>query len=141
MTLGVTGHLKPDMPRCSMTGPPILDSSEGIYDDGEWISWDWINGQLYKQELQEEYPKADPEIAELFESLLQLAATYHQRTGRYLQIWGELGELYAEVKVGIKRHRTKAPGYSFEGEGKGVTPNPSFHPTCYGLRPPHAGDL
>jgi hypothetical protein len=22
-----------------------------------------------------------------------------------------------------------------------MAPNPSFHPTCYGLRPPHAGEL
>src|SRR5690606_25160855 len=31
-------------------------------------------------------------------------------TGRYLQIWGELGEFYAEVKYGLKRHRAHAPG-------------------------------
>lgn len=28
----------------------------------------------------------------------------------YLQIWGELGELYAEVKWGIKRHVSHAQG-------------------------------
>ena len=84
--------------------------SDGIYDDGEWISWDWINGQLYKQELQEQYPKADPELVEIFESLVGVAVDYHQKTGRYLQIWGELGEVYAEIKYGIKRHRAGAPG-------------------------------
>lgn len=41
----------------------------------------------------------------LFEELVESARTYHQLTGRYLQIWGELGELYAEVKYGIKRHK------------------------------------
>lgn len=35
---------------------------------------------------------------------------YHELTGRYLQIWGELGELYAEIKYGIKRHKSHARG-------------------------------
>ena len=37
--------------RCAMTGRPLKDTSEGIWDDGEWISWDWINSQLADQEL------------------------------------------------------------------------------------------
>ena len=31
-------------------------------------------------------------------------------TGRYLQIWGELGELYAEIKWGLKRHEAHRAG-------------------------------
>ena len=96
--------------RCSMTGQPLRDTSDGIYDDGEWISWDWINGQLYRQDLQEQYPNADPELVEIFDSLVLSAESYHHKTGRYLQIWGELGEVYAEIKYGIKRHRAHAPG-------------------------------
>lgn len=29
---------------CAMTGQKLNDPSDGIWDDGEWISWDWING-------------------------------------------------------------------------------------------------
>lgn len=97
------------MIRCSMTGLP-MSAGDGIYDDGEWISWDWINGQLYKQEIQHEYPQVESELAMLFENLVLNAANYHAMTGRYLQIWGELGELYAEVKYGIKRHRPHTRG-------------------------------
>lgn len=93
--------------RCAMTGQPIRDSSDGIWDDGEWISWNWINKQLYEQDLQAEFPDAPLEIVETFEDLVDTAARYHQATGRYLQIWGELGELYAEIKHGLRRH---APG-------------------------------
>ena len=32
------------------------------------------------------------------------------QTGRHLPIFGELGELYAELKYGIKRHRPHAQG-------------------------------
>ena len=93
--------------RCSMTGRPMSDSSGGIWDDGEWISWDWINGQLADLELRAEYPKASLEVIRVFEDFVALAQEYYDATGRYLQIWGELGELYAEIKYGLVRH---APG-------------------------------
>lgn len=96
--------------RCAMTGQPILDVSEGIWDDGEWISWNWINGQLADQELQREYPKANIEVVRIFDDLVALAEAYKSETGRYLQIWGELGELYAEIKFGVVRHRPGAQG-------------------------------
>lgn len=92
-----------------MTGRP-MDVGDGIYDDGEWISWEWINGQLYKQEVQQAYPQVEPELAMLFEELVESAQAYYHLTGRYLQIWGELGELYAEVKYGIKRHKPHTQG-------------------------------
>lgn len=49
-----------------MTGQPLRDYSEAIYDDGEWISWDWINGQLAGQELRQQYPKANLESSRSF---------------------------------------------------------------------------
>jgi hypothetical protein len=93
-----------------MTGKPMRDSSEGIWDDGEWVSWEYINGQLYENEIREEYPEANPDVAMLFEDLVRVAAEYKVLTGRYLQIWGELGEVYAEVKFGIKRHKPSTQG-------------------------------
>ena len=56
--------------RCSMTGRPMKDSSEGIWDDGEWISWDWINSQLTEQELKAEYPQANLAVVRVFEDLV-----------------------------------------------------------------------
>ncbi|HNP63701.1 MAG TPA: hypothetical protein PKH39_07155 [Woeseiaceae bacterium] len=96
--------------RCAYTGDPIEDVSDGIWDDGEWISWEYIN-QL--QELQHPQPSAkavDPELREIFEALVHTAAAYKQHTGRFLDIFGELGELYAEIELGIKRHKLNAPG-------------------------------
>lgn len=40
---------------CSMTGHPIKDIGDGIWDDGEWISWEYINQQL------DEAPEASSE--------------------------------------------------------------------------------
>lgn len=96
--------------RCAMTGRPMKDTSEGIWDDGEWISWDWINGQIEEQALQAEFPNANLDVVKVFHDLVALAQTYKGITGRYLQIWGELGELYAEIKFGVARHRPGTPG-------------------------------
>jgi hypothetical protein len=86
------------------------DPSEGFWDDGEWISWDYINDQLREEEIRREFPHASPGLVEVFEALIGAAMDYKSITGRYLQIWGELGELYAEMKFGIKRHRPGTQG-------------------------------
>lgn len=88
----------------------MTDPSDGIWDDGEWISWDYINEQLEEQDLSAKYPDATIELIRTFEDLVETAATYRKLTGRYLQIWGELGAFYAEVKYGLRRHKTHAPG-------------------------------
>lgn len=87
-----------------MTHREYPDYTDGVWDDGEWISWDWINGQLHAQELREQYPNAGPELIDVFEQLVDAAEQYHQITGRYLQVWGELGELYAQIRYGVKLH-------------------------------------
>jgi hypothetical protein len=93
-----------------MTGREINDSSDGIWDDGEWISWDYINEHIEEQDLLAEYPGASIELIRIFENLVEAAAEYKDLTGRYLQIWGELGEFYAEIKYGIKRHKPHVAG-------------------------------
>jgi len=93
---------------CSETGKKIEHYSEGIYEDGEWTSWEWINRQTKLRDIKQEFPNADPEVVEIFEDLVSTAHGYFERTGRYLQIWGELGELYAEICFGLKRHK---PGH------------------------------
>ena len=85
-------------------------ADEGIWDDGEWVSWDEINLSLLEQDLISEFPDADIEVVHIFNDLVRVAEEYKSITGRYLQIWGELGELYAEIKFGLKRHRPGTQG-------------------------------
>lgn len=107
-------------PRCSMTGMEI-EPGDGIWDDGEWISWHWINSQLEDEpeddaytlepiSSREGFPYSIVAHTELFGELVALAERYHENTGRYLQIWGELGEMYAEIRFGLRRHASLHPG-------------------------------
>lgn len=70
--------------------------------------WEWQ--PIHEKDLPTACPQADPELVMIFESMVESAMSYHALTGRYLQIWGELGELYAEIKYGIKRHKPHTRG-------------------------------
>jgi hypothetical protein len=52
-------------------------------------------------------------LIHIFETLVDDAFNYKQITGRYLPIFGELGELgelFAEITFGIKRHKPRTQG-------------------------------
>ncbi len=90
------------MNRCSMTRKVADGPSDAVWDDGEWISWDWLSQQQYEQELRERYPDVNPQIAEILEELVETARNYKDLTGRYLPVFGELGELFAEITLESK---------------------------------------
>ena len=96
--------------RCAMTGRIIDGPADAVWDDGEGISCDWINARLHEQELKQRYPEASIELIRIFEDLVDVAADYRDVTGRYLPVFGELGELFAEITFGIKRHKPRTQG-------------------------------
>lgn len=96
--------------RCAMTGKIVEGSADAIWDDGEWISWDYINEQLHVQELRAKYPDVSVDLINIFEELVYYAVRYKEITGRYLPLFGELGELFAEITFGIKRHKPRTKG-------------------------------
>lgn len=93
-----------------MFDPEIHDPTSGFWDDGDWITWDDLDEFRHDFEIREAFPKSTVSLVRNFEMLVEAAMEYHSQTGRYLQIWGELGEFYAEIKFGIRRHRAHAPG-------------------------------
>ncbi len=78
--------------------------------DGEWISWDEIDEQIQHKEWRARFPNADLSIVPVFEDLLSLAQHYHGLTGRHLQVYGDIGELYGCITHGLKLHRNYAQG-------------------------------
>ena len=92
----------------------------------EWeeISGAWIDSQFDEEpedstdsvakgkafQSREGFPYSVLEQAEIFDDLVECAARHFENTGRYLQIWGELGEIYAEIKFELCRHRSHKAG-------------------------------
>jgi hypothetical protein len=92
-----------DMHNSGYSPQQISDAAACGYNPWEWQPID-------EEDLQETDPHASPELEAIFERLVETAASYRDLTGRYLQIWGELGELYAEISYGIRRHKPHTPG-------------------------------
>jgi hypothetical protein len=90
----------------------------------EYISRDWIDSQLEdapennslpvetgtRFRSRDGFPSSILEQTEIFFDLVDCAIRHFENTGRYLQVWGELGEIYAEIKFGLRRHGTHEAG-------------------------------
>lgn len=94
-----------DMHNAGYTADEIADAAGCGYNP-----WDCDPDFEDDDEYSKSCQQGDPRLAVIFEGLVDSARAYHQITGRYLQIWGELGELYAEVRYGIKRHKPHTRG-------------------------------
>lgn len=92
-----------DMHNDGYSPEQIADAAACGYNPSEWQP-------IHEKELPTGNSQPDPELVMIFESLVENAMSYHALTGRYLQIWGELGELYAEIEYGIKRHKPHTKG-------------------------------
>lgn len=66
------------------------------------------------------YPYSVVKQTEIFLDLVDCAQRHFKNTGRYLQVWGELGEIYAEIKFGLRRHSTHQAGSDGTIAGKRV---------------------
>jgi hypothetical protein len=97
------------------------------YISNEWIDAELENEPKDKDISQSRYkpfksreglPFSAFEQINVFEDLVDCAIRHFNNTGRYLQIWGELGEIYAEIKFGLHRHSTHHAGSDGTIEGK-----------------------
>lgn len=92
--------------------------------EGEYISGEWIDSHLEDDEPSTPFqsrggfPFSILKQTEIFEDLVDCARRHFENTGRYLQVWGELGEIYAEIKFGLRRHGTHEAGSDGAIDGK-----------------------
>ncbi len=98
----------------------------------EYIDREWVDSQLEDASEDQSHPVAPRtpfksrdgfpfstlEQTEIFYDLVDCATRHFENTGRYLQIWGELGEIYAEIKFGLRRHGTHEAGSDGTVNGK-----------------------
>lgn len=97
----------------------------------KYVDREWANEQLEGETAEdadsiepaksrEGFPFSILQQVEVLQDLVDCAERHFQNTGRYLQIWGELGEIYAEIKFGLRRHATHTPGSDGTIDGKRV---------------------
>ena len=98
----------------------------------KYVDLDWLDDQLrdapeddaYSIEPHEPFESRDGfpysilEQTDILQDLIECAVRHFENTGRYLQVWGELGEIYAEIKFGLRRHGTHTPGSDGTINGK-----------------------
>jgi hypothetical protein len=100
--------------------------------DRVYLDSKWLDSELDEESADEDFA-LDPgepfqsregfpfsllEQTQVFEDLVDCARRHFENTGRYLQIWGELGEIFAEIKFGLRRHGTHMAGSDGTIDGK-----------------------
>jgi hypothetical protein len=112
-----------DMHNCGYSAEDIADAAACGYapHEAKYLDREWVEAQL-EGEPEEDAASVQPvrsrdgfpfsilKQTQIFQDLVDCAARHFENTGRYLQVWGELGEIYAEIKFGLRRHATHAPG-------------------------------
>lgn len=99
--------------------------------DWQYIQREWVDAELAQAadesdplsnkrnfKSRDGYPYSTLEQVSIFEDLVDCAARHFENTGRYLQIWGELGEIYAEIAFNLRRHATHHSGSDGTIDGK-----------------------
>ncbi|MFC7049109.1 DUF6998 domain-containing protein [Emcibacter nanhaiensis] len=87
-----------------------MGPDDAFWEDGEWVSWDEIHQQIQYKEWRAKWPNADLSLVPVFEDLISVAEDYFLATGRHLQVYGDIGELYAAITYGIRLHKNFAQG-------------------------------
>ena len=98
-----------------------LGPDNAFWIDGEWLGWDSIidpadakYSLLAELErtatLRLKYPNAEIELIPYFQDLLYLAETYFLDTGKHLNVYGDIGELFGAIMYGITLHKNFAKG-------------------------------
>lgn len=81
---------------------PLLARPDNLSDD--------LNRVLLKHAWKRAYPVGDPILIETFEQMRVLALQYNQTHRRHLKIFGDLGELYAAITLGMRLTQNDAKG-------------------------------
>lgn len=94
-----------------MTGIEIRNSGDGIWDDGEWISWAWLNTQITPQENdptvvdaiedESDYESPEPSLDILFR-ILAAKNHYENTLDEISPDWGSIGEAYLAERFNVK---------------------------------------
>jgi len=82
----------------------LADKEAAVRKDSILLGYAYHTTPTKGSMLPRQYRNVNPELLAIFEELVESAAKYKRLTGCHLPILGELGELFAEIMFGLKRH-------------------------------------
>jgi hypothetical protein len=103
-----------------MTGLELRDSGDGIWDDGEWVSWAWINTHIDDQdgdspqhlEIEDDREdRAGEPSAELLFRILAAKLHFENTLDEISPDWGAIGEAYIAECFGVKLCKQHVEGH------------------------------
>lgn len=108
--------MHPSPMHCAMTGVPLTSTADGIWDEGEWISWEYINRQLGEADEDEredwtERVRAHVVKSSELQGLIRRAIIEEERTPLPSPLWGQIGELCAAECYPMELVRAHAQGH------------------------------
>lgn len=124
--------------RCAMTGIGIRDAGDGVWDDGEWISWAYINRQIEEQENglwpvevgEDDFEEDEYEPSVELLNRIHAARNHREHTlDKISPDWGRIGEDYLAERFAVQlckdRHAEGHDGRSGNDliEIKTITPH------------------
>jgi len=86
----------------------MLGTDDAIWVDGEWMGRLEIDKQIEKHEWRVKHLNSNLALIPVFKDLLCTAQHYHSKTGQHLNVYGDIGELYAAITLGLKLLRNHA---------------------------------
>ncbi len=93
-------------PPAAKESPKCVTSPDGVTSIGQ----QWTAQFVYTRSSKKKFRKTNVELFAIFDELVAIAKDYKTVTGRYLPLFGELGEIFAELAFGLKRHKPRAQG-------------------------------
>jgi hypothetical protein len=123
-----------EMREAGYSDDDIMDAASSGAAPWEWdtVHFDWEGAESDRSEVappqsssgafrsRNGYPRNFLEQTDIFEDLVECAQRHFDNTGRYLQVWGELGEIFAEIHFGLCRHGTHQAGSDGTIHGKRI---------------------
>ncbi len=88
----------------------MLGTDDAVWGDDEWMGRVEIDKQIQKHEWRVKYLNANLKLIPVFKDLIFTAQNYHNKTGQHLNVYGDIGELYAAITLGLKLHKNYAQG-------------------------------
>ncbi len=80
----------------------MLGIEHAIWNAGDWVVWDDIDGCFAVPDRAAERMNTELSTVDTLRCLLSTAENFFRLTGRHLHVYGDIGQLYATIILGLQ---------------------------------------